>query len=207
MSKKLCYILLSIILILGLYIPTYASNASADLIINNSSIKVGETFSVVLSVKCSNGINGIADLTSNYDSNVVELVNSKVKDSNYINLGTDNVIDLLCNSKETITSSDILEFTFKVKDNAKLDSKSIITISNFIIDSDETEDSVSDIDAQKLEISIDKDGNVSIKKVVSSNSNSFPLVLVIIIVLFIIGIFLIINVKNKNNHKNRRKNK
>lgn len=209
MLKKFYCIILSIILILSLYLPVYAASATASLDANTSSLKVGDTFTVTLSLKCSEGINGITGLKYNYDSNILELVNSKIKDSNYIDMGTDNTLDLICNSVDTITSSEIYEFTFKVKSDAKADSKAEISISSFTFDSDEATNSEVTMDARKVEVSVGKDGVVSIKSNIqvnpndnSSNNNGFPFVIVIIAIVVVIGgIFVVANGKNKKSKK------
>lgn len=202
MLKKFYFIILTIFMIFILCLHVYAVSATSNLIINNQTIKLGETFTIVLSVHCSEGINGIADLTYDYDSNVLELVNSNVKDSNFINLSSDNTtIDLLCNSENKITSSDIYELTFKVKNNAKTNSKSIISISNFIIDSTEDTNSETDIDEQKIELTINSDGIVFINPNTMPNNNpngnnNIPIIISIGVAL-IIGMLIFITIKFK----------
>lgn len=211
MTKKHFSIILIFVLIISLSISVFATSASVSLNANTSSSKVGETFTVTLSANCAEGINGLAGIKYSYDSEKLELIKSDVKDSNFINMGSDNSIDLICNSSDKITSSDVYEFTFKIKDNVKLDSNATISISKFILDSDEATNSEVDIEARKIELSIGKDRVVSIKSNVTENSNSgdssnsgFPVIIIIAVVVLLVGVFIISNSKNKKTRKSNK---
>ena len=56
MSKKIYCIIISIILILSFFLPVYAASATVNFNTNTTSLKVGETFTITLSVKCPEGL-------------------------------------------------------------------------------------------------------------------------------------------------------
>lgn len=154
MIKRISCFLLGVVLIFVWCLNVYAVTATADLISNNSTVKAGDIFTVTLSINCVDGINGATGITYNYDANVLELVNSGVNDTNFMNIGNTSTIDLISNSSTKITTSNIYKFTFKVKEDATPGATTQITMNNFSIDSDAQTDSESTIGAKSITITV-----------------------------------------------------
>ncbi len=139
MIKKITTIIIATCMILfGLNIVN-AATENVSLNVSSKSVKPGGTFTVTLSAKCDDGINGI-DTTYSYDEDKLELVSAKVADDNWVNLGEDDAIQVICNTTSKITDSDIYILTFKVKDNAKTGTAKVST-SEIKVDSDVSESS------------------------------------------------------------------
>lgn len=154
MIKRISCFLLGVVLIFVWCLNVYAVTATADLISNNSAVKAGDIFTVTLSINCADGINGATGITYNYDTNVLELVNSGVNDTNFMNIGNTTTIDLISNSSTKITTSNIYKFTFKVKEDATPGATTQITMNNFSIDSDAQTESESIIGAKSITITV-----------------------------------------------------
>lgn len=160
MKTKLILII-SIIVIMVINITTSyaASTYGVYLTINPKTIKVGDTFTVTLSAKCEDGINGI-DTTYEYDENMLELVSANVVDTKkWASLGVDNQITVICNSTEKIKEADIYELTFKVKETVKPGTTIKIKTTDILLDSDAATNSEYTITAKELTISVEETSN------------------------------------------------
>ena len=154
MKKLKALLVILSMLILVVTLNVYAATPTAKLAVSSNEVKQGDTFTVTLNVSCEDGINGVMDIQCNYDEDNLELVDSGVKDSRFITLGS----DIICNSEEKVTSSDIYVFNFKVKDAATVNKEINISLDKISIDSDASENSTSEIDVTPTKIKvIDKD--------------------------------------------------
>ncbi len=133
--KKIAILFISIAIILASFSVVQAASATATLTPSSTTVKPGDTFSVTLSLNCAEGINGATGITFNYDKNILELTSSNINDSNFINLGTSDDIDLMCNTEETITSTNVYVWNFKVKDTATKGATAAISVSDIAVDS------------------------------------------------------------------------
>lgn len=155
MKTKLILIMSIMIIMIINITTTYAvSTYGVYLTINPKTIKVGETFTVTLSAKCEDGINGI-DTTYEYDKNMLELVSANVVDAKkWASLGIDNQITVICNSIEKIKEADIYQLTFKVKETVKPGTTIKIKTTDILLDSDAVTNSEHTITAKELIISV-----------------------------------------------------
>ena len=154
MIKKISCIFLIIIFIIINCLTVQAASATADLNLSNDKVKAGDTFTITLKINCADGINGVTGIKYSYDNKVLELISSGVNDTNFVNIGNNTNIDLICNSNSKITTSNIYTFKFKVKDNLKDVNKTEFSISGFSIDSDAQNNSEVTIDAKEVTIRI-----------------------------------------------------
>ena len=139
--KKKIFMLLILFIILATTLVQASSNATLTLKSNSSNVKPGSTFTVTMHIICPDGINGFS-CNYSYDINNLELINRTVCDSSkWSNLGQNNEIAIISNTSSIIKDSDLFELTFKVKENATVNTKSSITLSNIMIDSDKPVDS------------------------------------------------------------------
>lgn len=156
-SKKII-ILIGIIMIL-IIINSTISFANTDFImavvlnVTPSEVKVGETFTVILNATCSDGINGITT-EYKYDEEKLELLSATVGDSNFVNLGTDNKIEVICNSESKITNAEVYVLTFKAKEGTNVGSTAKISIEKGTLDSDAKEDSQHVLNASEATITV-----------------------------------------------------
>lgn len=154
--KKIIAILtltLTLLIVLAGSMPNFAATAIANLHSSSLTVKPGETFTVVLSVNCQEGINGVIGLTYNYDKDKLDLVSEKIG-TNYTNLGTGDTIDLITNSKDKLTNEDIYIFEFKAKETIKSQTIANILTGDITIDSDEASSSETIVKSQKISITI-----------------------------------------------------
>lgn len=159
--KKIIAILtltLTLLIVLAGSMPNFAATAIANLHSSSLTVKPGETFTVVLSVNCQEGINGVIGLTYNYDKDKLDLVSEKIG-TNYTNLGTGDTIDLITNSKNKLTNEDIYIFEFKAKETIKSQTIANISTGDIKIDSDEASNSEAIVKGQKISITIKPEGN------------------------------------------------
>ena len=163
MIKRLSCIALSIIWIFVGCLTVQAVTATAILTPSSSTVKAGDIFTVTLSVNCADGINGATGITYNYDTSVLQLLDSGVNDTNFMNIGTTTTIDLISNSSTKITKSNIYVFNFKVKEDATVGKKATISINAFSVDSDIQGDSETTVEANSVTV-----------KVASNESNERP---------------------------------
>ena len=159
--KKIIAILtltLTLLIVLAGSMPIFAATAMANLNSSSLTVKPGETFTVVLSVNCQEGINGVIGLTYNYDKDKLDLVSEKIG-TNYTNLGTGDTIDLITNAKDKLTNEDIYIFEFKAKETIKSQTIANISTGDIKIDSDEASNSEAIVKGQKTSITIKPEGN------------------------------------------------
>ena len=153
MKNRILSFILGIVMILTWTNIVQAATATASFVPSKGEVKPGETFTVLLTVNCQDGINGVTGLKYNYDSTVLDLVNTTVKDSNFTNLGTSTELDLISGSTSKITSSNIFELEFKVKETAKAGTTEI-KIEPFEVDSDAETNSEASIGEKKATVTI-----------------------------------------------------
>ena len=165
MIKKICCIVLIILFIILKCLTIQAAVATSDLILSNNTVKLGDSFTVTLKINCADGINGVTGLQYTYNDKVLELVTSGVNDTNFVNIGSNTSIDLICNSTSKITTSNIYKFTFKVKENITNISETEISFSKFNVDSDAQNNSKIEIESKKVKITIapNKENNQNIQ--------------------------------------------
>lgn len=102
MKKTIIGIMTILVLILANITVVQAATATATLKTSNETVKVGETFTVTLSVSCEDGINGI-DCTYSYDEDKLELVSAALKDTTtWASLGSGKDITVISNSETQI---------------------------------------------------------------------------------------------------------
>ena len=142
MKKTLFIIgLILAILMVGISVVN-AADATVDLRASSETVKPGDTFTVILSAKCEDGINGI-DTKFSYDTEKLELINQAVTNSdNWSSLGGDGEISVICNSTDSIKTADIYTLTFKVKDSVANGAIATISTEGIMLDSDAATNSI-----------------------------------------------------------------
>lgn len=154
MKKQVRVLILTIVLILISTLVVNAADATARLRLSSEEVKKGDTFTVTLNVACEEGINGLQG-SLDYDQNKLELVSLEVLNTTkWINLGEGKTIEILHNSTDKETSTDIIKATFKVKDTVEPGTKAKISVLNIILDSDASENSAKEIGTKEIEVSI-----------------------------------------------------
>ena len=160
MYRKIAILFISIVIVLASFSVVQAASATATLTPSSTTLKPGDTFSVTLSLNCAEGINGATGITLNYDKNVLELTSSNIKDSNFINLGTSDEIDLMFNSEgETITSTNVYVWNFKVKDTATNGATATISVSDIAVDSFAENNSETIASGKSITVTIESNSN------------------------------------------------
>lgn len=159
MNKRIKILLISILLFaLGTGVVN-ASVATATLSTSNQTVKPGETFTVTLTAKCDQGINGL-ESKIDYDKEKLEFVKVEVVDATaWTNLGENLTVQILHASSETVKEAEIFKVTFKVKEDVTVESTARITVDDIVLDSDEGTTSISEIEAQAIEVKIVKESN------------------------------------------------
>ena len=126
MKKSFKVILVMIIIMIASINVAMAAtgNAQVNMTLTPSAntVKLGETFTVVLSQECSDGLISV-DSKLEYNANIFELTNIEMGNG-WTNYGDGNVITAM--SDEDRTSGDVFTLTFK----ALAESKGSITIKN-----------------------------------------------------------------------------
>ena len=131
-----------------------AANAIVTLKADEYQVKQGDTFKVTLSVSCEKGINGI-DTTYTYDKTSLELIKAELIGSNkWVDYSQAGSLTILCDSSSKITSADIYEFEFRVKENASVGALAEITIGKTLVDTDEATNSEIEIEAKSINITV-----------------------------------------------------
>ena len=177
MKKLVVSIIILSMLLLNISIVN-AATVSASLNSSSTSVKPGDTFTVTLSAKCEDGINGI-DTTYSYDEDKLELKSENVANDKWANLGETGTIQAITHSTSKITSDDIFVLTFKVKDNIAVGTTAKISTSEINIDVDNLNDMVTE-SAKTLNINIasttsntsGSNGGSQGSSTVNSNNNS-----------------------------------
>ncbi len=152
MVKKIIAVMMILNMILFSLNIVNAATGNADINASNTSVKPGETFTVTISAKCDDGINGI-DTTYSYDIDKLELVSANVTNNNWVNMGSDNTIQVICNTTKKVTSDNIYILTFKVKDNVAEETTVKISTSDIKVDSDVSKSSFTE-SAKSVNINI-----------------------------------------------------
>lgn len=154
MKRKIIMVVTIVLLIVTNATFVFANEEPiVKLVVDKTEVKSGEELTVTLKVSCKDGINGI-DTTYSYDTEKLELVSTKILNSNFASLGVNNQITLINNSTESIQETDIYVITLKVKENIEEGSIAKIGISETFLDSDATTNSSYTIPKQELTITI-----------------------------------------------------
>ncbi len=135
MVKKIIAIIMTLNMILFSINIVNAATGNASLNASNTSVKPGETFTVTISAKCDDGINGI-DTTYSYDTDKLELVSENVANNKWVSMGSNSAVQVICNTTSKITSDNIYVLTFKVKDNATTGTTAKVSTTDIKVDSD-----------------------------------------------------------------------
>ena len=159
MYRKIAILFISIVIVLASFTVVQAASATATLTPSSTTVKPGDTFSVTLSLNCADGINGATGITFNYDKNILELTSSNIKDSNFINLGTSDDIDLMCNSEENITSANVYVWNFKVKDTATIGTNTTFSVGDIAVDSFAENNSETIATGKSITVTIEDNSN------------------------------------------------
>ena len=153
MVKKIVTIITASIMLFSMSIVNAASGSTS---FNTSAteVKQGETFTVTLSAKCEEGINGL-ETSYTYDESKLELISAKVANNNWSNLGEGNKIAIVSNT--TIKEDNIYVLTFKARDNAEVGTTAKISTSVIKVYGDLSSANFED-DAKTVEIKINSNG-------------------------------------------------
>lgn len=116
-----------------------AVTATANLNANKSTVKPGETFTVVLSVTCANEINGIITSYS-YDTDKLELISGKAG-TNFASLGENNNIELIA-GKTGITDANVFILEFKAKESITEETTATVSVSKITVSPMTGEDTI-----------------------------------------------------------------
>ena len=152
-SKIITMILVLVVALVGTSsVFARAEDVSATLVPSKTDVKPGETFTVTLHATCSEKINGI-QTEYNYDSDVLEVVSANTASGNFANLGINNKIEVIANAPD-ITDADVFVITFKVKDDAKANTTTQISMPETLVASMEATDSNYYVPEQTITINI-----------------------------------------------------
>ena len=108
-----------------------ATEPTADLKIENTSVKPGDTITVVLNATCEQGLSYVGTEIQ-YNKDVLTLQNKTVS-SDWVDYGTDK-LELFVNSSTKKTNANLYTLTFKVNDNAEAGTIKITTTPIEIVD-------------------------------------------------------------------------
>lgn len=115
--KKLTISLLMIFVICIINtVNVFAADATAELSVDKTTVKAGDTVTVILNAKCESGLSAVITGIE-YDEEVLTLETTKIAE-NWVNYGVDKY-EILSNSTEKVTSLNVITLTFKVSDNAQ----------------------------------------------------------------------------------------
>ena len=145
MRKKTISLILIIVLMLIGIGNVQAANTTATLRTSSSTVKPGDTFTVILSATCDGGIALVSGDEENdgfkfiYDNNKLELINKEAK--RLIDLNEEATSDTVClmGSSTSFSSGDVYELTFKVKQNVTSGSTEVSTTDMKITNFDDVE--------------------------------------------------------------------
>lgn len=136
MKKKILFSIIMLCILLCCASIVNANNTGkVEFVASSLSVKPGDTFTVKISAKCEDGINGIAT-TYSYDKDKLELISAKVANDNWVSMGVNNAIEIMCNTTSKITSDDIYILTFKAKSNITEKTTANVGINSIKVDSD-----------------------------------------------------------------------
>lgn len=189
MKSKLVVIGIMFILIIANCITVFADAHSVTIQTEKTEVKVGDTFSVKINVLASDGINGMV-ATYNYDTDELELLEQKVTDSNFVDLGgaTPNEIALMFNPENPsefveTTETNIYELTFKVKEKVK--EKATISLDEIELNTLALTNAEHTIEGQELTI-----------KIINEESG-INWTMILIVVSIVLGALFVVKAKRK----------
>lgn len=196
-TKQKDFIIMIITIVLITILGLFSSNSvnavtnSVTVETDKTNLEVGETFKVRINAVVPDGINGLAT-TYNYDSKKLEIIEKKLLDSNFIDLGgtESNEIVVLFNPEDAsqftkITETDLYELIFKVKEKAR--GKATIELGEIDLNT---------LSATNAEHKLSVDEITF--KIISNRGKTNLTIIVIIAIIAIGGIFLL---KNKRKIK------
>lgn len=93
-----------------------ASNTSAEIVVDKTTLKPGDTFTITLKANCSGGLSFISTKL-NYDTNKLTLKSKNIA-NDWVDYGTDK-IELFSNSSNKFTNLDACTWTFEVNKNVE----------------------------------------------------------------------------------------
>ena len=93
-----------------------ASNTNAEIVIDKTTLKPGDTFTITLKANCSEGLSFISTKL-NYDTNKLTLKSKNIA-NDWVDYGTDK-IELFSNSSNKFTNLDACTWTFEVNENVE----------------------------------------------------------------------------------------
>ena len=171
MKKRIITGVILITMILNIMLNVNATTGTVNVTSSKTELSKGETFTITLSGKCDEGINGLEAVVG-YDKNVLEVVEYGVIDSKWINLGQNTEagvgISIMCNSTNTITNADMYFVSFKVKDTTTAGTTKL-TVSGITLYSD-TLNTYSE-GTKEISITIKKDDIIPTTYTVSFDTN------------------------------------
>lgn len=112
-------------------VNVFATDATAEISVDKSTVKPGDTIIVKLNATCNEGLSAVVTGIQ-YDKEVLTLQSSTVPDK-WVNYGVDKY-EILSNSTEKITSLNVLTLTFKLNQNVEEDTTKISTTAIEITD-------------------------------------------------------------------------
>lgn len=173
MKRKIIMVVTIVLLIVTNATFVFANEEPiVKLVVDKTEVKPGEEFTVTLKVSCKEGINGI-DTTYSYDTEKLELVSTKILNSNFASLGVDNQITLINNSTESIQETDIYMITLKVKEDIGEKCTASIGISETFLDSDATTNSSHTIAKQEVKIIVNTEiGNEKKDEIIENDKDT-----------------------------------
>lgn len=93
-----------------------ASNTNAEIVIDKTTLKPGDTFTITLKANCSEGLSFISTKL-NYDTNKLTLKSKNIA-NDWVDYGTDK-IELFSNSSNKFTNLDACTWIFEVNENVE----------------------------------------------------------------------------------------
>lgn len=115
--KRTIKIVLAIIVfsLISISIVT-ASNTNAEIVVDKTTLKPGDTFTITLKANCSEGLSFISTKL-NYDINKLTLKSKNIA-NDWVDYGTDK-IELFSNSSNKFTNLDACTWIFEVNENVE----------------------------------------------------------------------------------------
>ncbi len=138
--KRQLIVILSVVMIIifGVILTVNAAGASVTLRSDKSEVEPGDTFTIVLSASCEDGINGLDGYLS-YDINQLELVSKGSVDTEKWSLipgeESEGKFEIPIMSNTSSKSGDIFKVTFKVKDSVERGTTIKVTPEDIMLDS------------------------------------------------------------------------
>ena len=121
--------------ILGSFVTVKATAGAVNFKASTNSVKVGDTFTIIMSAECEEGISG-AEGKFSFDSSKLELVSKGVISEKWSFLGDENLITVLSNTRETIKNADLYKLEFKVKSGVSVGEKLEVNFSEIKLTKD-----------------------------------------------------------------------